>query len=192
MPQFAIEDDRVFEHSVGIENGHLALGRTETAIPKPFAESGVFELAPMRAEIALTVGKSIASNGGAALVVDYGHRKSAIGETLQAMKNHSYCSIFESPGEADITSHVDFSQLGKAFEKSGVNAFRVLAQGEFLNAMGLQLRTEVLARKVDSVQRSQLQQASRRLSNSDEMGQLFKVFCAAHKDMPMPFPFEAP
>jgi NADH dehydrogenase [ubiquinone] 1 alpha subcomplex assembly factor 7 len=188
--QFATEDGKVFEHCVGIDNGALALGRTEVRIPMPFADEGIFELAPMRAEIASKLGRLIASNGGAALVIDYGYRKSAIGDTVQAMKQHQFCSIFESPGEVDVTSHVDFAQLAKSFLKSGANPCSLLTQGEFLNAMGLLVRTESLARTQDVVARDGIEKASRRLVDDAEMGQLFKVFCATQRDMAIPFPFE--
>ncbi len=39
---------------------------------------------------AIDLGKRIADSGGAALVIDYGHAVSAVGETLQAVGQHAY------------------------------------------------------------------------------------------------------
>ena len=48
---------------------------------------------------------------GAALFIDYGHMKSAPGDTFQAVKGHEYVDIFSYIGDADLTSHVDFEAL---------------------------------------------------------------------------------
>ena len=53
----------------------------------------------------------LAATGGAALFFAYGLLKPGIGDTLQAVRAHAYDGIFDHPGEADLTSHVDFSAL---------------------------------------------------------------------------------
>ena len=38
----------------------------------------------------MDVGRRVADNRGAALVIDYGHTETALGETLQAVGQHAY------------------------------------------------------------------------------------------------------
>ena len=50
-------------------------------------------------------------NGGAALIIDYGHAHSGLGETLQAVSGHTFADPLRAPGEADLTAHVDFEAI---------------------------------------------------------------------------------
>jgi NADH dehydrogenase [ubiquinone] 1 alpha subcomplex assembly factor 7 len=187
--QFELRNGELFERSVTVENDHLIYGLKPTGQTHPTEQNRTYETSSARSLIARDLGSLIATHGGAALIIDYGHRKSANGDTLQAMMNHAYCSVFESPGQADITSHVDFEQLLKAFAQGGALSQPLLTQGEFLNAMGLALRTEALARKLTGEARDNLTRASHRLANETEMGQLFKVAAITHQALPVPYPF---
>ena len=54
------------------------------------------------------LGQRIAEFGGVAYVVDYGEAGS-VGDTFQAVKSHEKVSALGTPGEADLTAHVDFT-----------------------------------------------------------------------------------
>jgi NADH dehydrogenase [ubiquinone] 1 alpha subcomplex assembly factor 7 len=190
--QFELRDGELFERCVAIEDDKLAYGLKPTGQSHINQANRIYETAPARSAIAKDLASLIAAHNGAALFIDYGHRKSSNGDTLQAMKDHAYCSIFETPGEADLTSHVDFEQLLKACAQGGATPMQLLTQGEFLNAMGLQLRTETLAHSLDGDARDSLLKASHRLADGSEMGQLFKVAAITHNDLPMPYPFGSP
>lgn len=74
-----------------------------------------------------------------ALFVDYGYQGPALGDTLQAVRAHRYEPILASPGEADLSCHVDFSAFAKsAQEASGgrLVADGPVSQGEFLGRLG--------------------------------------------------------
>jgi NADH dehydrogenase [ubiquinone] 1 alpha subcomplex assembly factor 7 len=178
----------VRERVVELTDDTLAFGLDDTQI-KSMGKDGLFEVSPARIDVAVTLGLLIAMHGGAALVIDYGHRKSAMGDTLQAMKDHRYCSIFETPGEADITSHVDFEQIGAAFAAAKTTVHPVLTQRDFLTGMGLSLRAEVLARKLVGAEKDVFLEGVRRLADDTEMGQLFKVMAVTRAEMPVPYPF---
>jgi SAM-dependent MidA family methyltransferase len=188
--QFEQHGDTVSERCVGVdEHGNLAIGLVASQQHNPFAADGVFEHSPARHAIAMALGHLIESQRGAALVIDYGHRKSAIGDTLQAMKSHQFCSILESPGHVDLTSHVDFEKTATAFAAAGAKALSLLTQGEFLKQMGLIARTEALARKIEGKNREDFLESSRRLAHDDAMGTLFKVLAVTDRNLPAPFPF---
>ena len=66
-----------------------------------------------------SLGRRLVHQGGAALVIDYGHVESAAGDTLQAVGGHAFVDPLESPGEVDLTAHVDFQALALAAESMG-------------------------------------------------------------------------
>ncbi|MDO8288716.1 MAG: SAM-dependent methyltransferase [Parvibaculum sp.] len=132
----------------------------------------------------------IKTHGGAALIIDYGHVKSAIGDTLQALRAHQFVDPFETPGEADITTHVDFEALVRAAKIGGVEAHGPIEQGTFLKALGIHERSETLKAKATLDQARDIDVAERRLTAREEMGSLFKVLALTPIGAPIPAGFE--
>ena len=54
--------------------------------------------------------RRVGSQGGAALVVDYG-QAGHLDSSLQAIRDHTFVNLFSRPGEADLSCRVDFSAL---------------------------------------------------------------------------------
>ena len=187
--QFERVNGAVFERVVRADGEGLELGLQPSPARLPFAGDGVFEEASIRHAVATQLGDHLRGLGGAALVIDYGHTRSAAGDTLQAMKAHQFCAITEHVGEADLTSHVDFEGLGRAFLKGGAEIAGVMTQGQFLQAMGLEARTHMLASKASGETQRQLIAASERLANPAEMGDLFKVMAITGGLIGSPYPF---
>lgn len=127
--------------------------------------------------------------GGALLVIDYGHMDSACGETLQALKNHHYESILTSPGEADLTAHVDFGLMRDVQDRSCHDVHGPTTQGQFLRKLGLDARAATLARAHPERADEFMAQAAR-LADADQMGTLFKVMAITSHDWPTPAGFE--
>ncbi len=79
----------------------------------------------------------------AALFLDYGHDSTQIGETLQAVRAHHYEHPLTSPGDADLTCHVNFRdftrQTNAASELAGIELAidGPSAQAQFLGALGI-------------------------------------------------------
>ena len=180
---------QVFERRIFADGDRLRLGRVPAGMRWPYAGDGVFEDSSIRDTIATFLGDHLRKLGGAALVIDYGHLRTASGDTLQAMKNHAFCDITDHPGEADVTSHVDFESLGKAFVHGGAHVMGAVNQGQFLEAMGLGPRTEVLARTASGAAKQNLIAASERLAHPDQMGHLFKVMAIGGAAQTRIFPF---
>lgn len=124
------------------------------------------------------IGRMLRKTRGAALIIDYGHWQSGVGNTLQALKGHRYASVLNDAGDADLTFHVDFAALRRSFEASGLRVGDGLAQAEFLRRLGILERTAALKRKATEAQVLQLDRALNRLTGPSEMGSLFKVMCA--------------
>lgn len=152
----------------------------------------IFEYAPAREALAQQIAEHINQHGGAALLIDYGHAKSDLGDTLQAVRNHAYEDVFANPGEADLTSHVDFEALNIAAKMAKAQTHEIASQADFLLAMGLVERAGLLGANKDAQAREAITAAVHRLAGNNEgqMGDLFKVMCITNKDSPTPDPFK--
>lgn len=139
----------------------------------------IFEFAPAREAVAQTLAAHLVRHGGVGLLIDYGHTQSAIGDTLQAMRSHAFASVLENPGQADITSHVDFEAIAKAVKAIGGHSFAPTTQGEFLLALGLVERAGTLGAGKDEATKDMLKASVQRLAGNrpNDMGDLFKVLC---------------
>ena len=155
------------------------------------AVGSIVEAAPMREEIVAEVAQAIVAHGGAALFIDYGHIQTAPGDTLQAVKDHKYHDVLVDPGEADLTSHVDFARVGEAARNAGAAVHGPVGQGDFLTALGIVQRTQILAKNSTRRDAGDVWAALRRLTDPKEMGALFKVMALTRSDAPKPEGFAA-
>jgi SAM-dependent MidA family methyltransferase len=114
---------------------------------------------------------------GAALIIDYGHAESAVGETLQSVNEHAFSDPLSAPGLADITAHVDFEIFGQAAESMGAMVQGPVTQGRFLSELGIEARAEALRKGASGEQAANITAAVARLTESGRtgMGDLFKV-----------------
>src|SRR3546814_6665636 len=78
------------------------------------------------------------------LIVDYGYEGPAVGDTLQAVKGHSYADVFADIGEADLTAHVDFTALAEVARRTGARTFGPVSQTALLAGLGLSARADAL------------------------------------------------
>lgn len=163
------------EAVVGLQDDKFAFGLgyilTGSDMPE-VAEGNVYEFSPTREAVWIQILERVHEQKGAILAIDYGHLEVKMGGTFQAVKNHAYANVLENPGEQDLTSHVDFAKLKQLAGDLQVDYF--CTQGEFLENMGIEVRTENLAKSNPSLH-DDIMAGSRRLVHSDEMGNLFKV-----------------
>ncbi|MCB9983218.1 MAG: SAM-dependent methyltransferase [Rhodospirillales bacterium] len=142
----------------------------------------VVERAPVREGFVQQVCERIKAQGGAALFIDYGHMKSGVGDTFQAIKGHEYVDVLSHIGDADLTSHVDFEALQKGVD---IGICGPVCQGDFLRALGIGLRTRTLMQKAEGKQALAIEKGLHRLVDSDQMGVLFKAVGFYHHDKPI-------
>jgi NADH dehydrogenase [ubiquinone] 1 alpha subcomplex assembly factor 7 len=128
---------------------------------------------------ALEIIRHLKSHGGAALIIDYGHSETQVGETLQAVRGHEYADPLTDPGEVDLTAHVDFAALAHTGRACGVNVNGPLTQGEFLRRLGIAQRAARLKANATPQQAADVDTALARLTAPDQMGELFKVLAIA-------------
>ncbi len=143
--------------------------------------------------VAAEIARRIARDGGALLACDYGHARSSFGETLQAMRGHAFVDPLEAPGEADLTTHVDFAALRRAAEGAGAQAWGPVPQGEWLERLGIRARAAALRRRATPAQAEAVAAALARLTApGSSMATLFKAFAVTRVGAAPPPGFEDP
>jgi NADH dehydrogenase [ubiquinone] 1 alpha subcomplex assembly factor 7 len=115
----------------------------------------------------------------AMLFIDYGYSLPAYGDTFQAVRNHTYVDPFETPGAADLTSHVNFTEIRLAAQNADLKSWELMPHNVFLKGLGLELRLEQLLMSAQEKQHAALISGARRLVDPAEMGTLFKVMAIA-------------
>jgi len=143
-------------------------------LPHP-AQGSLCELSPAVIAVGTEIAHRIATFGGAALLIDYGHTQSAFGESLQAVRAHRMVAALENPGEADLSAHVDFAALVRVAREAGTHASGPTTQRAFLKALGIDIRADRLKRGRSAEAAAAIDRAADRLTGADAMGALFKV-----------------
>jgi len=181
--QFVRTDDGWSERRVGVTDDGDGLLFGLTAITGGFerptfaVEPGqVIEISDQQAAFGRDLALMLAETTGAALLIDYGRDRPGPGDTLQALRRHAKVDPLGNPGEADLTQWADFPRVMQAAIRSGADVTGCRGQGDFLSALGIDVRADRLkaarpeATAIIDRQRS-------RLTADDQMGTLFKA-CA--------------
>jgi len=146
-------------------------------------EGAIREDSPARETAMKAIAARLARHGGVALIIDYGHARSGEGDTLQAVHGHAFADLLASPGEQDLTAHVDFEALGRAAE--GVAVTPVVSQGEWLGRLGIDARTRAL-NAAHADREDEIAAERQRLCDPAQMGELFKVMAVHSHNWPSP------
>lgn len=196
--QFVREGQGWAERVIGRHEDQLTLSldapRPVGELAHRLADTGngdVVELSPALPQIVSALSNRIAEHGGAAVIVDYGDWES-LGDTFQAVRNHKPCDPLDSPGLADLTAHVDF----KAIRDAALCAVsKMTTQGALLEQLGIGPRAQALAERLDNAGDTTALEshlaAYRRLTDPDQMGNLFKAI-ALYPHVTAPPPGFAP
>ncbi len=118
---------------------------------------------------------------GCMIFIDYGfdaaqyyHPQRNQGTLIGHYRHHVIHNPFDFIGLADLTAHVNFTDIAQAGTDAGLDLIGYLPQSHFLLNLGI---TELLAQtgKTDSAAYIREATAVQKLINQHEMGELFKV-----------------
>jgi len=186
------------ERMVGLDDDEERLAFTlaptpaapDLMMPEDTDNGDIFEISAAARDFVAEICALVCAHGGAALIIDYGHMRSGLGDTLQAVRAHEYWPPLASPGRADVTAHVDFEALARVAVDAGAVAHGPVTQGRFLEALGLNIRTEMLCKGKDARAAKTIRAGAHRIAAPDEMGEIFKVMCLAEPSQPTPAGFD--
>ena len=121
-----------------------------------------------------TMGRDFATTNLAALFIDYGYAIHGTGDTLQAIRGHAFEHPLTSPGEADLTAHVNFSQAVEAATAAGFAVDGPITQAEFLGRLGIVERASRLM-AANPAKAAEIEAGVARLMAPGGMGTRFKA-----------------
>ncbi len=157
-------------------------------------EGSIFERNFAAEQVAATLARRLARQGGAALLIDYGYLGPALGDTLQAIAAGCFAEPLEALGEGDLSAHVDFASVAAAAlraapEDAPVSVHGPVDQGSFLLSLGLRARADRLKAAASLQARAEIEMAVARLTGAGAMGRLFKVMVITGPGWPEPAGF---
>ena len=179
--------------------GGFAFCESPPVASEPLREAGealrapdgsILEIRPGVTALMSALGEHARTEPLAGLIVDYGHERTACGDTLQAVSRHKFADPLSAPGEIDLTAHVDFAALKDTAQAHGLRAYGPMAQGAFLLRLGLEARRDRLCERATLDQAQQILSATNRLVDPAAMGLLFKALVITSQGLAPPPPFE--
>jgi len=118
---------------------------------------------------------------GAILLIDYGYIKSNNENTLQSVRKHKFNDLLKNLGDSDVTSLVNFKLIKEYIKKKKIKVGKIITQSQFLKKNGIMERAEIISKKMNFSEKSDLYYRIKRLTGQQQMGELFKVIEAIKK-----------
>ncbi|KAK1257283.1 hypothetical protein QJS04_geneDACA024105 [Acorus gramineus] len=163
------------------------------------------EVCPKAMELTHTIAQRISSDGGGALIIDYGHN-GIVSDSLQAIRNHKFVHILDNPGSADLSAYVDFAAIRHAADEASdnVTVHGPISQSQLLGFLGINFRAEALLQNCDEAQAESLRTGYWRLVGDGEapfwegpdeqtpigMGTRYQAMAIVNKKQGVPVPFQ--
>ncbi len=162
-------------------------------LPEEAAEGAVLETSPAAIALAGALGRRLAGEGGAALLIDYGYDARPWKGSLQAVAGHRKLPVLQAPGRVDLSAQVDFAALAQAAQAAGAAAHGPVSQASLLLALGLEARRTALAAGKPPEVAARIEGACQRLIAPEGMGERFLALSLQGPGLPGPpgFPEEA-
>jgi SAM-dependent MidA family methyltransferase len=120
---------------------------------------------------------------GFLITVDYGAERSELLDspnrfegTLRAFRRHQLIqNVLARPGEQDLTTTVDWTQIKEAGRRAGLRATRLERLDQFLLSEGLTVLSELLSHAPDEVEALRLSTSAREMIMPNGMAASFQV-----------------
>ncbi|XP_065880065.1 uncharacterized protein [Euphorbia lathyris] len=163
------------------------------------------EVSPKAMDLTHSIAKRISSDGGGALIIDYG-LNGVVSDSLQAIRKHKFVDILDNPGSADLSVYVDFPSIRRSAEEASddVSVHGPITQSQFLGSLGINFRVEALLQNCTDEQAESLRTGYWRLVGDGEapfweeadeeapigMGTRYMAMAIVNKKQGVPVPFQ--
>ncbi|KAH9676326.1 protein arginine methyltransferase NDUFAF7 [Citrus sinensis] len=181
------------------------LQRCKWAADKELEKLEHVEVCAKAMELTGAMAKRIGSDGGGALIIDYG-LNGVVTDSLQAIRKHKFVDLFDNPGSADLSAYVDFASIRHSAEEASerVSVHGPMTQSQFLGSLGINFRVESLLQNCTEEQAESLRTGYWSLVGEGEapfwegpdeqapigMGTRYLAMAIVNKNQGVPVPFE--
>ncbi|KMZ74778.1 Protein midA-like protein, mitochondrial [Zostera marina] len=162
------------------------------------------EVCPKSMELTEEIAQRIESDGGGALIIDYG-LNGIVSDSLQAIRKHKFVDILDDPGSADLSAYVDFDSIRHSAEEvsENISVHGPISQSQFLGSLGINFRVENLLKNCTDEQAESLKAGYWQLVGDGEapfwegpddktpigMGTRYQAMTIVNKNQGVPIPF---
>ncbi|KAJ8750185.1 hypothetical protein K2173_014100 [Erythroxylum novogranatense] len=163
------------------------------------------EVCPRAMDLTHSIAERISSDGGGALIIDYGVN-GLVSDSLQAIRKHKFVNMLDNPGSADLSAYVDFASIRHSAEEASesISVHGPIMQSQFLGSLGINFRVEALLQNCTDEQAESLRTGYWRLVGDGEapfwegpdeqvpmgMGTRYLVMTIVNKKQGVPVPFQ--
>lgn len=181
------------------------LKRCKWAGTEELAKLHHVEVCPKAIDLTQAIAKRVSSDGGGALIIDYG-LNGLVADSLQAIRKHKFVNILDNPGSADLSAYVDFPAIRHSAEEvsENVSVHGPITQSQFLGNLGINFRVEALLENCTEEQAESLRTGYWRLVGEGEapfwegpddqtpigMGTRYMAMAIVNKNQGIPVPFQ--
>ena len=134
-------------------------------------------------EIVSSLSEKLAKNNGVFLIIDYGCF-GGVGDTLQAVSQHSFANPLSFPGDSDLTAHVNFATIAAIAKNQGLRSTKLCTQRDFLISLGIKTRAYALGSQMSPKKNKMHLDAIDILINKEKMGEVFKIMALTTQNSP--------
>lgn len=181
IDQYLLKEGVVYKKHIALEGATRVFKWIASGLPAalPLHENSITEYRPLQTYYMKQIAGLLNSAEGALLAIDYGYIDSTGGDTFQAVQRHQYTDPLAFPGDADLTSHINFTELDSQGNEKGLSTAFLGTQGRFLQTLGIHERLALLEKKQPKETFKQIKLGASRLIDFTQMGELFKVYVGA-------------
>ena len=195
--QFLYLNEKWIERKIALNTEgmlHFTFEETLKRIPqyyKKCANGSFIEHSNSSKKILDQIFSHISNFGGVFLLIDYGPYKKKRIDTLQAIYKKKKCNVLDYPCFSDITHHIDFEYIINLSKKFGLKYYGPVSQKTFLLKLGAFQRLKILIENSkNKKQQKDLLLGYKRVTDIEQMGELFKCLIFTNKNYKLPINFE--
>ena len=168
------KDDIFYINNTIINDKSLSIKLDKYATINKYKENSLIEFSQSQKKYFNKICKFVKKNSGVIIIFDYGYIDPINYSTLQSVKYHCKTSIFNDPGNQDITSLVNFKTIADISEQNNLNVYGPFTQRDFLIKNGIIERKKKILLKANNQQKKDIENGFIRLISKDGMGTIFK------------------
>ena len=139
------------------------------------------EFSPLMFQLIKEISNIINKRNGGLLIIDYGYFNKKMFDTLQSVKKHKKTHILNNVGNSDITHLLNYKLIKEIVKKFKLKTNGLTTQRKFLIKLGIIQRAEIISKNVPFSLKVDIYYRLRRLIDSKQMGDVFKVMFISNK-----------
>ena len=157
---------------------------------KIFSNQNFIEYSPVGLKYLKDIIKLIDKYRGGLLIVDYGYFEKKFQNTLKAIYNKKHSDFLKNIGKSDITHNINYYLFDKIVKNYKNLNNNYTTQKKFLANLGIFQRAEILSKNKKFSEKADIFYRVKRLTDNDQMGNLFKVMLIKNSDIKSQLGFE--